>query len=302
MVMDEDARNYRVVHRTHYVYTHESSLCHNQLHLKPRDLPGQSLRNSWIDIDPKPACRFPWIDTFGNHVEFFSIEQIHPELTITSRCTVTRHRTQPPTHCGMSCLELAESMLDKDDSERLAASEFLFDSRYGLRAPEFEAYARSKIDPTMDAVEAANQLMKEIHRDFQYDPESTHVATSPSEVLEKRRGVCQDFAHVLISCLRSVGIPARYVSGYLLTHPLPGKEKLVGADASHAWVSAYAGPAGWIDLDPTNNMVPGWEHLTVAWGRDYADVAPVQGVYVGGGFASLQVAVDVMLANESDLV
>jgi transglutaminase-like putative cysteine protease len=155
------------------------------------------------------------------------------------------------------------------------------------------------MDPSADAESAYKQLMHAIHSDFLYLPESTHVATSPLDVLAERRGVCQDFAHVLICCLRSLGIPARYVSGYLLTQPPPGEEKLVGADASHAWVSAFAGPAGWIDLDPTNDVVPGWEHLTVAWGRDYADVAPVQGVYVGGGFTSLHVAVDVMLANES---
>jgi transglutaminase-like putative cysteine protease len=299
VVTDEEVRHYRVVHRTHYVYTHESSLCHNQLHLKPRELPKQSLQSNWIEIDPSPACRFQWTDTFGNHVEFFSIEQVHPELTITSRSRVLRRKPRPPTSCGMSCEMLTQSRNGLEDLESLAASEFLFDSRYGIRDPVFEAYARSKIDPAMDAVDAVLCLMKAVHKDFQYDPESTHVATSPLEVFEKRRGVCQDFAHVLICCLRSLGIPARYVSGYLLTHPAPGNEKLVGADASHAWVSAYLGPIGWFDLDPTNNMVPGWEHLTVAWGRDYADVAPVQGVYVGGGFASLQVAVDVMLANET---
>jgi transglutaminase-like putative cysteine protease len=300
VVMDEDARHYRVVHRTHYVYTHESSLCHNQLHLKPRDLPEQTLQSSWIAIEPAPACRHAWIDTFGNHVEFFSIEQIHPELTITSRCRIARHKSKPPTSSGMPWTTLAESMDSMRDIDQLAASEFLFDSRYGIRSPQFEIYARSKIDPSMDTVEACVHLMNEVHSDFKYDPDSTHVATSPLEVLDKRRGVCQDFAHVLICSLRSIGIPARYVSGYLLTRPAPGKEKLVGADASHAWVSAYVGPAGWLDLDPTNNMIPGWEHLTVAWGRDYADVAPVQGVYVGGGFASLEVAVDVMLAKETD--
>jgi transglutaminase-like putative cysteine protease len=168
-----------------------------------------------------------------------------------------------------------------------------------MQSPEFETYARSKLDPDLDAVDACVRLMHAIHSDFRYDPDSTHVATSPREVFLKRRGVCQDFAHVLICCLRSIGIPARYVSGYLLTHPEPGKEKLVGADASHAWVSAYLGKAGWLDLDPTNRRIPGWEHLTVAWGRDYADVAPVQGVYVGGSYTSLEVSVDVMLANES---
>ncbi|MFO0014697.1 MAG: transglutaminase domain-containing protein [Planctomycetota bacterium] len=302
MVSDADARHYRVTHRTHYVYTHESSLCHNQLHLKPRELPEQSLQSGWIDIQPQPACRFQWHDTFGNHVEFFSIEQIHSELTITSRCNLVRRRTEPIAECGMTWPAVAKSLLTAHDPSPLAASEFLFDSRYGIRSQEFEIYARSQIDPSMDAVEACLRLMRAIHADFRYEPDSTHVSTSPAEVLHKRSGVCQDFAHVLICCLRSIGLPARYVSGYLLTHPMPGKEKLVGADASHAWVSAYIGPAGWLDLDPTNNRIPGWEHLTVAWGRDYADVAPVQGVYVGGSFASLDVAVDVMLANESDPV
>ncbi len=302
MVMDADTRHYRVTHRTHYEYTHESSLCHNQLHLKPRDLPEQSLRSSWIEILPNPACRVQWLDAFGNHVEFFSIEQVHSELTITSRCNLVRRKIEPVPHRGMSWTDLAQSLRNGTDSDALAATEFLFDSRYCVRSPEFESYARSKIPPAMDALQACQTLMREVHADFHYDPDSTHVATSPIEVFHRRRGVCQDFAHVLICMLRCIGIPARYVSGYLLTRPMPGKEKLVGADASHAWVSAYTGSSGWIDLDPTNNMVPGWEHLTVAWGRDYADVAPVQGVYVGGGFTSLHVAVDVMLANETDPV
>jgi transglutaminase-like putative cysteine protease len=136
-------------------------------------------------------------------------------------------------------------------------------------------------------------LMSKIYVQFEYSTEATHVSTEPAEALEKRQGVCQDFAHVAICCLRSLGIPARYVSGYLLTNPAPGKEKLVGADASHAWFSAYAGPIGWIDFDPTNNLIPGVEHITVAWGRDYADVAPIHGVFIGGGFTLLSVSVDV---------
>ncbi|MCU0709437.1 MAG: transglutaminase family protein [Pirellula sp.] len=299
MVKDADSRSYRVTHRTHYEYSNESSLCHNELHLKPRELPDQQVRKAFIEIQPTPACRFLWLDTFGNHVEFFSIEQVHSELTITSKSEVVRSRPVGTGSCGMTWLEVAQWVHFSRNIEAIAATEFLFDSLFCFQASEFEAYAKSKMDPSADAESAYKQLMHAIHSDFLYLPESTHVATSPLDVLAERRGVCQDFAHVLICCLRSLGIPARYVSGYLLTQPPPGEEKLVGADASHAWVSAFAGPAGWIDLDPTNDVVPGWEHLTVAWGRDYADVAPVQGVYVGGGFTSLHVAVDVMLANES---
>lgn len=300
VVKDANLRCYQVIHRTHYEYSNESSLCHNQLHLTPRELPDQQIRQAFIDIQPAPACRFQWLDTFGNHAEFFSIEQVHSALTITSKSHVTRMRQSAPVSCGHTWLEIAEGARRAEGAEAMAATEFLYDSRFCFQAPEFEAYAKSKMDPSADAVAAYRQLMHEIHADFLYLPESTHVATSPLDVLAKRRGVCQDFAHVLICCLKSLGIPARYISGYLLTQPPPGEEKLVGADASHAWVSAFAGPAGWIDLDPTNDLIPNWEHLTVAWGRDYADVAPVQGVYVGGGFTSLQVAVDVMLANSSE--
>jgi transglutaminase-like putative cysteine protease len=300
VIKDANSRCYRVTHRTHYEYSNESSLCHNELHLKPRELPDQQVSQAFIEILPSPACRFQWLDTFGNHVEFFSIEQVHSELTITSKSEVVRARRVRVPSSGQTWLEVAQWVQHARSADGIAAAEFLFDSRFCFQAPEFEAYAKSKMDPTADAETAYRQLMHAIHTDFLYLPESTHVATSPLDVLAKRRGVCQDFAHVLICCLRSLGIPARYVSGYLLTQPPPGEEKLVGADASHAWVSAFAGPAGWIDLDPTNDLVPGWEHLTVAWGRDYADVAPVQGVYVGGGFTSLHVAVDVMLANESN--
>lgn len=299
MVKDGCTRRYHITHRTHYDYSNESSLCHNQLHLAPRDLPHQHVEHAWIEIEPAPACRFQWRDTFDNPVEFFSIEQVHSSMTVTSRCVVERTCPVRPTSCGQNWIDLAAAIRTQNRPDMVEATEYLFDSRFCQRAPEFEQYARARLDPNIDAVDALLALNQRIHSEFTYMPESTHVTTPPSEVLQKKRGVCQDFAHVLICCLRSVGIPSRYVSGYLLTQPPPGRPRLIGADASHAWVSAFAGDAGWIDLDPTNNMTPGTDHITVAWGRDYADVAPIQGVFVGGGYTSLHVSVDVMLANDS---
>ncbi|MCA9209436.1 MAG: transglutaminase family protein, partial [Planctomycetales bacterium] len=142
-------------------------------------------------------------------------------------------------------------------------------------------------------VEAATDLNARIHTEFAYDPRATTVNTPLEQVLKQRRGVCQDFAHLAIGCLRAMGLPARYVSGYLRTIPPPGQPRLVGADASHAWLSVYCGPLGWVDLDPTNNVIPTTDHLTVAWGRDYSDVCPIQGVFVGGGQHTMTVSVDV---------
>jgi transglutaminase-like putative cysteine protease len=292
-------RRYRVSHQTEYDYSSESALCHNQLHLRPRELPLQRVSHSLIEIDPKPACRFQWDDTFGNHVEFFSIEELHASLTVTSKCVVERALSTTPMRSGLDWDEWLAWIHRSTHLENIAAKEFLYDSRYCHRGAEFRDYAAPQLVNARDAIEALLTLNTRIHTEFSYDPESTHVTTHPLDVLAKKRGVCQDFAHVLICCLRSLGVPARYVSGYLLTQPPPGKPRLVGADASHAWVSAYVGPLGWIDLDPTNNAVLGSEHITVAWGRDYADVAPIQGVYVGGGFTTLNVAVDVTLANDS---
>jgi len=297
--MDDSVRRYRVIHETLYEYTVESSLCHNQLHLKPRELPHQRVSHSVIDIHPKPACRFLWQDTFGNDVEFFSIEELHASMTVTSRCQVERNDVPSPRASGLTWKEMAEWFRNASDLESLMAREYLFDSRYCHASPAFSEFAAHALAGSDDALDALLGLNARIYSQFEYMPESTHVTTQPLDVLFKRRGVCQDFAHVLICCFRSMGIPARYVSGYLLTRPAPGQPKLVGADASHAWVSVYAGPLGWIDLDPTNNSIPKEEHITVAWGRDYADVAPIQGVFVGGGCTSLKVSVDVSLADES---
>ena len=291
--MSELIRKYAVTHKTHYEYSSPSSLCHNQMHLRPRNLPFQRVYQSNVEISPKPDSRYEWIDCFGNESEFFSIEHLHPSLTVTAKSIVERSNPIYALEQSPSWKEVVSMLRAQREHSHREASEFIYNSRHCQRAEVFADYAKDVVDENRSFVECVRMLMSKIYVEFEYSTEATHVSTEPAEALEKRQGVCQDFAHVAICCLRSIGIPSRYVSGYLLTNPAPGKEKLVGADASHAWFSVYGGPIGWIDFDPTNNLIPGVEHITVAWGRDYADVAPIHGVFIGGGFTLLSVSVDV---------
>jgi transglutaminase-like putative cysteine protease len=246
-----------------------------------------------VEISPKPDSRYEWIDCFGNESEFFSIEHLHPSLTVTAKSIVERSNPIYALEESPSWKEVVSMLRAQREHRYREATEFIYDSRHCQSAEVFADYAKDVVDENRSFIECVRMLMSKIYVEFEYSTEATHVSTEPAEALEKRQGVCQDFAHVAICCLRSLGIPSRYVSGYLLTNPAPGKEKLVGADASHAWFSVYGGPIGWIDFDPTNNLIPGVEHITVAWGRDYADVAPIHGVFIGGGFTLLSVSVDV---------
>ncbi len=286
-------RKYAINHRTHYEYSAASSLCHNQMHLRPRDLPYQCVQHSNVEVSPTPDSRFQWLDSFGNRAEFFSIEQIHPHLTVTAKSIVQRSMPDYSLELSPTWEQVMQSASHPFGHDDQQASEFLFDSRHCQRGKAFVEFAKETVVDSRSFVDCVQQLNSKIFREMEYSPEATQVSTKPAEALARRQGVCQDFAQIAICCLRSLGVPARYVSGYLLTHPAPGKEKLIGADASHAWISAYAGNLGWIDFDPTNNLIPGLEHITVAWGRDYADVAPIHGVFVGGGFTQLSVSVDV---------
>jgi transglutaminase-like putative cysteine protease len=291
--MSELIRKYAVTHKTHYEYSSPSSLCHNQMHLRPRNLPFQRVYQSNVEISPKPDSRYEWIDCFGNESEFFSIEHLHPSLTVTAKSIVERSNPIYALELTPSWKDVVSMLGAQREHSHREAMEFIYNSRHCQRAEVFADYAKDVVDENRSFVECVRMLMSKIYVEFEYSTEATHVSTEPAEALEKRQGVCQDFANVAICCLRSLGIPSRYVSGYLLTNPAPGKEKLVGADASHAWFSVYGGPLGWIDFDPTNNLIPGVEHITVAWGRDYADVAPIHGVFIGGGFTLLSVSVDV---------
>ncbi|MCA9150974.1 MAG: transglutaminase family protein [Planctomycetales bacterium] len=285
---------YKITHATRYTYSEPVPVCHNQLHLAPRDLDYQFCYDYSLLLSPAPHDRRSRVDYFGNLVDYFSIHEPHQGLTVTSVSVLevlpgapVEPLSSPPWE------EVAERTLRTVSPAGLAVQQFRFPSRYMPELQPYEAYARQSFTAGRPIVDAALDLTSRIHRDFRYDPRATHVNSTLAEVFQGRAGVCQDFAHLQAACMRSIGLAARYVSGYLRTLPPPGKPRLVGADASHAWVSLWCGTAGWVDFDPTNNTIPALDHVTLAWGRDYSDVCPIQGVVVGGGQHEMSVTVDV---------
>ena len=285
---------YRVTHDTTYEYTEPVSLCQNVAHLTPREGPGQTCLETSLTIHPVPAVVVERVDYFGNPSTFFAVQEPHRELTLTAI-----HRVEvvlaggPPIRRKTPPWEQVRDLLKVDRSrDILDASQFVCDSRYMRSTAELTEYAKSSFGDGRRILEAALDLTARIHADFEYDPQSTTVATALSEVFAQRCGVCQDFAHLQIACLRSIGLAARYVSGYLSTEPPPGFVPLIGADATHAWLSVFCPGPGWIDLDPTNDQIPGEGHILLAWGRDYDDVSPIKGVVLGGGQHAVNVAVN----------
>lgn len=286
---------YRVRHVTTYHYGDPVLLSHHAAHLSPRICPGQSHRLARLDIEPPPAVRDDGkLDYFGNPITFFTIQDAHTNLTVDASFEV---ETSPPpalpqldrTPWDAIAAELAAGV-----QPRVAtALDFLFPSYQVPMLAEARAYAAPSFPPGRPLTEAAVDLCHRIHADLAFDPDATTVGTPLAQVFAHRRGVCQDFAHMMIACLRAMGLAARYVSGYIRTLPPPGKEKLVGADASHAWAAVFLPGWGWLDLDPTNDCLAGEDHITVAWGRDYDDVSPLRGVVLGGGHHQVSVGVDV---------
>ena len=284
---------YKIIHTTTYTYSDAVPICHNEVHLIPRDAARQACLYNRLRIKPRPTVLEQRIDYFGNRVTNFAIEQAHQKLTVVALSRV--HVTAAPP-----AIEPEQSAAWEDIRDALASYsdlvevyQFVFDSALAKSSAALRDYALPSFPPRRPIVAGALDLCQRIHREFIYDPKATTVSTPLPVVLELRRGVCQDFAHLAIGCLRSLGLAARYVSGYLLTRPPEGKPRLVGSDASHAWLSVYTGNSGWLDIDPTNNVVPSLEHITLAWGRDYSDVCPIQGVFIGGGQHGLNVSVDV---------
>ena len=287
---------YRVVHRTEYSYPQPVLLAHNETHLTPRSSGRQSVLYHQLEVDPSPNRVSERQDFFGNAVTYFSLETAHSHLRVTA---TTELDIQPGTgqlHIQSSAPweETAARVREERINTTLDARQYLLDSPLAPVFPELEAYAEKSFPPGRPFVEAVHDLMQRIHADFTFDPGFTTVATPLTDVFEHRRGVCQDFAHLAIACLRARGQPARYVSGYIETAPPPGQEKLVGSDASHAWFSVYDPDAGWLDFDPTNNQIPMEQHITTAWGRDYSDITPLKGVIFGGGEHDTTVSVDVV--------
>lgn len=284
---------FKVTHKTTYRYKQTVSFGHHVACLAPRELPYQSLGEYELEIRPAPAIRSDRVDYFGNRLCFFTIQEPHREFVVEARSYVTVADTGHSQPERSMPWEEAAHRLGLDESRAgLEACQFLFESPRIRKRPEFAKYARQSFTPGRPLVEALLDLTARIHEDFRFDSKVTNVRTPTEEVFRKRRGVCQDFAHLQIACLRSLDLSARYVSGYLRTYPPPGQPRLIGADASHAWVSAYCPGMGWLDLDPTNNLIPSGGHVTVAWGRDYGDVSPLRGLILGGASNTLTVNVD----------
>ena len=284
---------YKIVHRTTYKYKYPVSVGSHVACLKPRTLARHRLAQSELQIIPSPAVVTERVDYFGNHQYIFTIEEPHDELIVEARSRVVMEEIARDPHLPSIAWEDAVKSLPEDlSAEALDAYQFRFESpRIRLR-PEFARYAKQSFMPGRPMVEALLDLTARIHHEFRFDSKVTTVRTPIEEVFRKKRGVCQDFAHIQIACLRSINLPARYVSGYLRTYPPPGQPRMVGADASHAWVSVFCPGLGWFDVDPTNDVVPSTGHVTIAWGRDFGDVSPLHGLILGGGTHTLKVGVD----------
>ncbi len=287
---------YRVTHSTKYNYSENVTLCHNVAHLLPRTTPQQECRMSELKISPLPVTVNEWSDLFGNRQASFSIQRPHKELivTATSEVEVSSSGSLLDDAFPTAWEKVVDYLEEATDSESINARMYVLESEFIEFSDEIRDYTSISFTPGRPVLQAVEDLMHRIFKDFDYVPGFSTIATPLDEVLEHRKGVCQDFAHLAIACLRMQGLAARYVSGYLETIPPKGKERLVGADASHAWFSVFVPHQGWIDFDPTNARIPADQHITAAWGRDYADVAPLKGVIFGGGKKhQLEVAVDV---------
>lgn len=291
---------YRINHVTRYSYGSPISLCHSIAHLKPREGPFQRCRSSNVRVSPWPSVAREHRDLFGNRVSYFSIQQAHSMLEVTAISEVeVVSRELPNQGQSPSWEEVRDRLRIDSDPAGIGARAFTLPSPSVPLSRAATDYARGSFPPGRSLIDGARDLTHRIYTELDYDPTFTTVATPITHVLEHRRGVCQDFAHVAIAGLRGLGLAARYVSGYLETLPPPGQPKLRGADASHAWFAIFLPGQGWppdngwIDLDPTNDCFAGEQHITTAVGRDYRDVTPVRGVFYGGGEHQLTVAVDV---------
>ena len=288
---------YRVQHTTTYSYAYTVSVSHNELHLKPRDLPGQTCLAYELVVHPSPALCGQYSDFFGNVVSFLTVQEPHRALTVTAHSTVdVVRRSRPELRATPAWERVGEQLRHDRRATGLQAYQYVFDSPYVAVWPELHRFALPSFPAGRLLLDAVEDLTTRIYTHFTYDATATSVSTPLREVLRNRHGVCQDFAHLEIGCLRALGLAARYVSGYLVTQPLPGTTPQMGADASHAWVSVYVPGQDWVDVDPTNKVWPSDGHITVAYGRDYSDVSPIKGVFLGGGEHTMSVAVEVVPA------
>jgi transglutaminase-like putative cysteine protease len=290
---------YTIHHTTAYTYLEPVSLCHNIARLVPRNTEEQICRNTTIHIVPQPDRINEYEDFFGNKVIYFSIEKEHWELTVNVTSEVERinsglAKTQKYPDEGLR--DVKQEQLNTE-SDWVDIKQYTFVTPMTAWNDEILQYAMQSFTEGKSVFEAAKDLMQRIYKEFEYKPGHTTIATPLSLVMQERKGVCQDFTHLAIACLRSVGLPGRYVSGYIETISPDGIEKLIGTDASHAWFSVFVPEMGWMDFDPTNNCIVSDQHITIGWGRDYADIAPMEGIILSSGFHELTVSVDVKRQN-----
>jgi transglutaminase-like putative cysteine protease len=289
---------YQLSHRTEYSYDKPVRNSLGVHHLRPRELPWQSVAAHSVTIDPLPGDHAPDVDYYGNSVTYFHVTEPHRHLVIDSSSEVTVERPRYDDAALAQPWETARPLAGLSP-HAWAATEFALESPRVAHLPEAAEYGAVSLAPGRPLGEAVTDLMQRIHRDFDYDTKATTVTSTVADAMRKRAGVCQDFAHVALACLRSHGVAARYVSGYLATQPPPGKERVVGADASHAWLAVWVPASGeWLAIDPTNDQWANERYITVAWGRDYGDVSPVRGIIWSKAKSStLRVAVDVAPAG-----
>jgi transglutaminase-like putative cysteine protease len=292
---------YTISHRTTYNYSSTVHQSHHLLHLSPRDVGHQSIVRHRISINPAPGQRFDGVDFFGNPYSILILDQDHTQLVVDAltEVTVSNAATPPEPDATSDWQAIARGQVGANLAPDKDVVQYAASSRHGRHLAPMAEFARPSFPSGRPVLAGARDLMRRIFEEFEFDAFATDVSTPVEKVLEARRGVCQDFAHLMIAALRSLNLPARYVSGYILTHPPEGQERLQGADASHAWVSVWAPETGWVDFDPTNNVIPHGEHITIAHGRDYDDVCPISGVLLGGGQHRVEVAVDVLPVVEA---
>jgi transglutaminase-like putative cysteine protease len=279
---------YRVRHETRYDYEDPVSISHHILRLTPRNT-----LSTAITVSPRPPAMLHHDDYFGNAVVSFNLLEPHDRFLVVSTSELEVNAPPAMDFAASPAWETVAAAAVSGSAD-LDACQFVFDSSRARAMPRLRDYALESFPAARPLLQGVRDLTHRIHDDFRFDTKATEVSTPVETFFEKRRGVCQDFSHLQISCLRSIGLPARYVSGYLRTLPPPGRPRLAGADASHAWCAAWSPGIGWVDFDPTNDCVPTDGHITVAWGRDYGDVSPVYGVLLGGATHTLEVGVDVV--------
>ena len=279
---------YRTTHVTRYLYEESVSQCLSEARLTPRTLATQIVHESQIEVDPKPVSLDQRKDYFGNGVSTFTVFQMHDRFTTTASSVVEVTSRPEQDLPAVTWTQVRDLLVEHAEDESLQAYEFVFDSPFVAAHPRLAEYGGATFSSECPLVEAVLDLSHRIHAEFRYKPKSTSIDMPLIEVLRQRQGVCQDFAHLMIGVLRSFGLAARYVSGYLRSGA-----KYQGAEASHAWVAVFVPGYGWLNIDPTNDVIPSDGHVTVAWGRDYGDVTPVKGIALGGGTQTVQVEVRV---------